>query len=409
MRIAALAAVALVASISAPADGSPARRAPDAKGSCAEALLRGAVCQAAVAQAGRLFKARDLSGAIVIQDVRTGAVATYGAFDRGPEGGHGSPGPTGIDTSILPLSAAKLFIAAAAWREAEASGRRLSPAQEKDLHEMLVWGSDSLGRSQALDLRRWAGNAAASADFARFGAPPCPPWRLASPQRADWDPGPTTAPAPARACTTLSSATPDAEWAEALSVGETHFSTTLLHLSRFLQAVGDGGVMLTPSLRETPDGGRAPVRGARVFSQTTAAKLQSAMLDAVRRGSAMGVKDRLRGGWRLGGKTGTGPAQAQPHDGCFVGLAFDPKGAPRYTVAIYVRHGGKGGGAAAEIAADVINAMLGLQGWARIASLAARQNAPPPSWARGFPFAPLRGDRGQGLVSAAHPVPRPVK
>jgi cell division protein FtsI/penicillin-binding protein 2 len=62
---------------------------------------------------------------------------------------------------------------------------------------------------------------------------------------------------------------------------------------------------------------------------------------------------RLGGGrWRLGGKTGTGPATASPHDGWFAGLIFDGT-EPRYAIAVYIDRHGPGGGVAAGIAADV--------------------------------------------------------
>ena len=57
--------------------------------------------------------------------------------------------------------------------------------------------------------------------------------------------------------------------------------------------------------------------------------------------------------WRLGGKTGTGPFGAEPHDGWFAGLIFD-RGVPRYTVAVYVERRGPGGGVAAGIAAEIV-------------------------------------------------------
>lgn len=60
----------------------------------------------------------------------------------------------------------------------------------------------------------------------------------------------------------------------------------------------------------------------------------------------------------LGGKTGTGPASAEPYDGIFAGLIYDRSGTPRYTVVTYVRSGGYGGGTAAEISADAAAFLL---------------------------------------------------
>lgn len=50
--------------------------------------------------------------------------------------------------------------------------------------------------------------------------------------------------APAAAGHSLSERTSANDWADTLSLGETRFTVTALSLSRFLQAVGNGGVML---------------------------------------------------------------------------------------------------------------------------------------------------------------------
>ena len=71
------------------------------------------------------------------------------------------------------------------------------------------------------------------------------------------------------------------------------------------------------------------------------------------RGTAKSAGARLGAlEWRLGGKTGTGPFGAEPHDGWFAGLIFD-RTAPRYTVAVYVERHGPGGVVAAGIAAEI--------------------------------------------------------
>ncbi|HEV3455513.1 MAG TPA: penicillin-binding transpeptidase domain-containing protein, partial [Thermoanaerobaculia bacterium] len=133
------------------------------------------------------------------------------------------------------------------------------------------------------------------------------------------------------------------------------------------QAVGNGGEMIAPLARTrepaapgTAAAGSGTSRGQRIMRAETARRLQLAMLDAVQRGSAAGIRERLGGQWKIGGKTGTGPGGAHPYDGCFVGLVFDPRGEPRYTVATYIKAGGRGGGVAAEVSADLARFLVGL-------------------------------------------------
>jgi hypothetical protein len=163
-------------------------------------------------------------------------------------------------------------------------------------------------------------------DLARFGFPSCA-------ERSD-------------VCTSLSETTSDADWANALSLGEIDFRTTPEGLSEFLLAVGNGGV-------------RAD-NGAPVMSARTASHLQSAMLETVRSGTAHRASAHLGDVGHMGGKTGTGPGGSQPYDGMFAGLIFDKEQRPRFTVVTYVRRGGYGGGAAAEISADMGRLLLTL-------------------------------------------------
>jgi hypothetical protein len=82
------------------------------------------------------------------------------------------------------------------------------------------------------------------------------------------------------------------------------------------------------------------------------------MLDAVETGSASGIRDALGSRGRIGGKTGSGPENRRPLDGIFAGLVFDAAGDARYTVVTYVHHGGVGGGAAAQLSADLAKYVL---------------------------------------------------
>jgi cell division protein FtsI/penicillin-binding protein 2 len=177
---------------------------------------------------------------------------------------------------------------------------------------------------------------------------------------------------PAAAYVSLSGETKDAEWAEALSIGETYMSVTALHLSRFLQAVGNDGVMLPPVAREeqsTPSSTKPALSrrqlkdSIRMMERITALRLQSAMRDTVQRGTAKSIARALAGtGWQIGGKTGSGTA-LQPKgpqiDGWFAGLIFDPQGRARFTVVTFVRSGGYGGENAARISAELAHYIIG--------------------------------------------------
>jgi cell division protein FtsI/penicillin-binding protein 2 len=237
---------------------------------------------------------------------------------------------------------------------------------------MLVGGSDSAGRQMSLALRKSVGTRTVLKDFKRYGFG----------ERTDllqddkfWG---ELAPAwkarliPAPAYVSLSDETKDEEWAETLSLGEINMGVTALHVSRFLQAVGNNGVMLTPVAREeqsTPSVTKSAVsrrelnNSIRVIQESTALRLQSAMRDTVHRGTAKSIAKTLEDtGWQIGGKTGSGPAllpKGDLVDGWFAGLIFDPQGKARFTVATFVRSGGYGGENAAKISAALARYIIG--------------------------------------------------
>ncbi|HLX08695.1 MAG TPA: penicillin-binding transpeptidase domain-containing protein [Thermoanaerobaculia bacterium] len=357
-------AALLVAGRSLGAQGGAPSGPPAA---CAAALREGTVCAAANAEAGRWLAARRLAGAVVVQDVRSGALIAF-ASSPPPAAAPAAPG-AGVDvdvnTPVLPLSIAKLWLAAS-WWDHEARIRSLSRTAPISVHEMLVSGSDSAGKQLAVELRHAMGDRAVFADLGRFGLRRCPDDRPPAPDDRFWS---ALAPRwrlrllPADACVSMRPEWTDGQWATALSIGETGFAVTLLHLSRFLQAIGNDGVMVPPVARAvasepalSPSGRR--MVGTSVVGAGTARKLQDAMIDTVLRGTATGIRGRLGGEWLVGGKTGTGPGDVEPWDGCFAGLVFDPKRVARYTVVSYVRRGGRGGGAAAELAADLVGSTL---------------------------------------------------
>jgi beta-lactamase class D len=120
-------------------------------------------------------------------------------------------------------------------------------------------------------------------------------------------------------------------WGNTLSLGERSVTMTLPQLSAFLRKI------------------------ATAHSQS-AQRLRAAMLACVERGTARGVAERQIG-FRLAGKTGTGPEAARPHDGIFAGLIF-VRDEPRYTVVVYLDGKGAGGGAAASMAADLAASLV---------------------------------------------------
>jgi len=232
--------------------------------------------------------------------------------------------------------------------------------------EMVVSGCDRPGREIAVALRRSIGTDVLLADLRRFGFDAHPG---TSPEPDFWGEVDQTFEAhltPALAHTTLGPKVKDKDWADALSIGESHFVVTVLHISRFLQAVGNGGVMSAPIARRTTtlmEQRTQPTQVTRrIMKETTAARLQEAMREVVQRGSAQTIVDALNGtGWQIGGKTGTGPGPAPigpQSDGWFAGLVFDPKGKPSFTVATYVRHGGRGAGKAASLSAEMARYLI---------------------------------------------------
>jgi beta-lactamase class A len=254
------------------------------------------------------MKKRGVEAVTVMQDVSTGAVVVSAASE---------PSKLDVTTQVTPLSLAKVYLAASWWD-------RKQPDQSENIHEMLVSGSDSVGRRVALALRKAVTADAVLADLRRYGFNGAAYARL--------------------------SGLDEEHWSSALSIGESDMATTPLQVSRFFQAVGNGG------LQCAPNGATATCKSpTRVVDATTAKRLIAAAIDTVKRGSAKHIAGTLDDiGWSIGGKTGTGgragaPIEAQ--DGWFAGLVFDRHGKARYTVATFVRRGGLGGVNAAEISA----------------------------------------------------------
>ena len=345
-----------------------------AESPCVSALAQQALCVAANKRAREIVGASQLTAVTVVQDVGTGALVTFAASQ---------PSEVDVTTLISPLSLSKLLIAASWWdnRQPDSSfdSTRGTPTAQNPayrsrvtVHEMLVGGSDSAGRQAAVALRKSVGTKKVLEDFARYGF-----GQRTGLLRDDkfWG---ELAPAlkarliPAPAYVSLSEETKDADWAQTLSVGETNMGVTALHVSRFLQAVGNDGVLLTPLAREEQSAGssrksfssrRQVNHSIRVMRESTARRLQSAMRDTVQRGTANSIARVLeKTGWQIGGKTGSGPAlppKGDLVDGWFAGLIFDPQGKARFTVATFVRSGGYGAGNAAKISAELARYLIG--------------------------------------------------
>jgi cell division protein FtsI/penicillin-binding protein 2 len=325
---------------------------------CKHALARDSVCESAVAFANGQMRSRHLVAVSVVQQVSNGALVLFAASE---------PDKLDVSTPVLPLSLSKIFLAASWWdhdlpdrefESAHGTENAANPAYRKwvNVQEMLVGGSDSAGIQMALALRKSVGTQAVLDDLRRFGfnrsgqsfwAEIDPEWKQRlQVQTAD------------ASFHDLS----DQAWSSALSIGESHMTISALQVSQFFQALGNGGVSCSPeALRLREDSHRISGRGciapSRMMNATTAKRLINAMLDTVKRGTASGISTTLKDvGWSMGGKTGTGGVNGAPtseQDGWFAGLIFDRKLKARFTVATFTRHGGTGGGNAAEISAAV--------------------------------------------------------
>jgi cell division protein FtsI/penicillin-binding protein 2 len=224
---------------------------------------------------------------------------------------------------------------------------------------MLVPSCNTSAVWMALEMRRRIGTEAFMEGYGRFGFRPyeeTPPpvstdtefWRTSSDA---WSR--RMGPAPSRL--RMSESTGDAEWAQ-MSIGQGPIDLTVVGVSRFIQAIGNGGVMLPPTLEQSF--AARPPRGERVMSAETAVRLQNAMRLTVEQGTARAALPILQGtGWRLGGKTGTAQVAGRPDNGWFAGLLFSPEGEPRYAVVSFVEAGGAGGGFPTTIAARVVRTL----------------------------------------------------
>jgi Penicillin binding protein transpeptidase domain len=331
-----------------------------AAGPCDDAIAQGAVCQAASDCTLELMRAANLEAITVVQDVKTGSLVAFAAS---------VPEKLDMTTAVLPLSTVKLMVAAMWWDHEKASRLKLENSEQL-LADSLVSGNDNAGRRLASALRDAIGTEAFLKELERYGFPARTNGSAGNKDEAFWA---ELAPrwkerlTPALANHSLGRETSPKDWEDTLSLGEERLVVTALHLSRFLQAVGNGGVMLPAVARDEGRAGSTIPSPTRVMSEEAALKLQAVMRGAVERGTAKSAAPILAGsGWTMGGKTGTGPepgtrAAGPDSDGWFAGLIFDPQGKARFTIATFVKHGGLGGGNGARISAELALFLSGAQ------------------------------------------------
>jgi cell division protein FtsI/penicillin-binding protein 2 len=327
------------------------------------------LCRGATRTAWRLLREAGRPGAVVVQDVQTGALVAYAATG-GPE-----QAPFGIRRYAPPGSTFKLALAALWWdaglpddtpipcpasievtpRATISNSGGAAYGTVFGPEGMLVPSCNTAAVRMALDMRERLGAQAFEEAYRRFGFVT---YADSAPAGTDADFWSTSSPAwarrmgPSPSRLRLSGKTGTAEWAQ-LAIGQGPIDVTPIAMSRFVQAIGNDGVMLRPTL----EAARAskPTEVGRVMKVETSRRLRQAMLEIVDRGTARSVAPRLAGlgGWDLGGKTGTAQIARAPDDGWFAGLIFDPEHRPRYTVVAYLQGGGPGGGRPAAIAAGM--------------------------------------------------------
>jgi len=320
------------------------------------------LCPALDAAVARMLAARNADGgAVLVQDVATGAVLAYAASGRGD----GAP----LTAAALPGSVWKLVLASLWWESGRGDteigcpasvtvgGRTVrnssSPTRPGLVgpREMLVYSCNTAAVQMALALRADLGAGEVDARIRRLGFGEGEP---AARDTAFWATRSDAFRArmsPLAARTGLSAGAPDADWAD-FALGTRRVAVSPLHVARFIQAIGNGGVMMPPTV-DAALAGRSP--GRRTLSTATAARLQDAMREVVTRGTAQAAGAELAGSpWTLGGKTGTVPGPSRETDGWFAGLAFDAGGQARYAVVVRLPAGGPGGGAPARLAARIV-------------------------------------------------------
>ncbi len=334
--------------------------------------VRFTLCSDLTAEAWRLLRATGRPGGVMVQDVTTGAVLAYAAT------GTSQDPPLGIRRYAPPGSVFKLALAAVWWenglpdatpipcpasiqvtpRATISNAGGFSLGTVNGPAGMLVPSCNTAAVWMALRMREQLGEQAFADAYRSYGFEPYTDSAPRDTTGAFWATDSRAwarrmSPSPSRI--RMGPDTGPAEWAQ-LAIGQGPVDVTLIGVSRFLQAIGNDGEMLPPTIEwgiaESPSGGR------RVMSPATARRLQGAMLEVVRSGTARSVAPRVANtGWALGGKTGTAQVPGTRDDGWFAGLMHDGEGRPRTSVVVYLQGGGPGGGQPAAIAAELTRRM----------------------------------------------------
>lgn len=341
--------------------------------------LRLTLCSDATARAWELLRETGRPGAIVVQEVESGALVAYAATG-GP-----SEAPLGLKRYAAPGSVFKLAVAALWWESGLPPAApipcppRIEVTPRASIgnfggigygtieapREMLVFSCNTAAVDMALRLRERIGADAFVEAYQRYGFETYAEEPPRDTLQDFWD---TTSrdfaarmsPPPSRI--RISDRTGRAEWAQ-LSIGQGPVDVTVVGVSRFLQGIANGGVMLPPAVEAEALDERDGEAGRRIMSEEISIKLQQAMRLIADQGTARAALPYLQGtGWDVGGKTGTAQVPNRPDNGWFAGVVYGPDQRPRYTVVVLLEGGGPGGRLPTIVAG-------------RLASVLARQSA----------------------------------
>jgi cell division protein FtsI/penicillin-binding protein 2 len=360
--------------------------------------VRLTLCAPATLQAHRLLEGTGLSGTVIVQDVHNGALVAYAAS------GTASQAPFGIRRYAVPGSVFKLALAALWWDTGQRDEMMACPSEIKvsdrrpaihnfESHEyasleaprgMLVVSCNTEAIAMSMELRRRIGPEAYIDGLERMGFAV---YDSVSPRRQldFWNTENTgwlqrMSPPPTRVKLRQGRRYDAFEWAQT-AIGQGPVDVTPIAISRFVSAIGNGGVMHPVTLEydrlaELPE-------GRVIMKPTTAARLQGAMLEVVQKGTGVRALPILQGtGWNMGGKTGTADVRrGHIPDGWFAGLMFGPDGTAKYSIVVYLVNGGQGGHSAAPVAAMMTRWMAqqtALQARAKAAGQGTAPAAPQP-------------------------------
>jgi cell division protein FtsI/penicillin-binding protein 2 len=329
------------------------------------------LCADATRQAYSLLKTTGFPGVVVMQEVKTGAVVAYTST------GTAEQTPLGIKRYTLPGSVFKLALSALWWDSGmgdrwmacpqyiQVGNRKIRNFESKEYppmeipRRMLVVSCNTQAIAMAFQMRQQLGEQAFADAYRRYGFIPYSGDAPAEKAAEFWNTSSERwakrmTPPPNRVL--FRTRFNPFDWAQ-MAIGQGPVDVTPIAVSRFIQAIGNNGVMLPPTfeqdrLRERPE-------GREIMKPATTRKLQEAMLQVVDTGTAVSVKPVLRNlTWDLGGKTGTVDIRrGQRPDGWFAGLIHGPDGQPRYTIVVYLQTAGQGGRAPAGVAAAMTRYM----------------------------------------------------